>query len=576
MRYRWTLRCDGLDAAVRGQVAQLGLPALLADCLAVRGVVQVEQARLFLEPRLRDLTDPFDFPGMAPMVDRLFRALRAGEPVLLFGDYDVDGVSSTALLQEVLSALGWNVAWSIPDRMDDGYGLTAESLERALGVWSSGLVLAIDCGVNAGELIAQKRVCGVEVMVLDHHDPGKVGWPDTPCIHPWLLGVEDHPARGLCSVGCAFKLAHGLVKRGRELEYDGFGDFDLRSVLDLVALGTVADLVPLTGENRILVAAGLRAMPATRRAGLRALMALAGVGSRVGAQDIGFQLAPRLNAAGRLGSAGPAVELLLSSGESEANRLADYLDSQNRERQSLERSTSEEVLGRLRGRFDSRMDHVVVEGDASWHPGVVGIVAARVVQEFHCPALILGGDGEFLRGSGRSVEGYDLAQALARCGDLLERGGGHAMAGGLTIRPGRLEDLRMRLREDFSKCAERLGEEPLLELDASVPLSVLNVETLEWLGRLEPTGQGNPRPRFIVPGLRLFGEMRVMGKQGNHLRFEVTDGRSRALVVWWGGAGQPFAEGDFDLAVEPALNHFRGRTTVQLVLLDWRPAVKGG
>ncbi len=576
MRYRWTLRNEGLDPGVRGHVAQLGLPTLLADCLAVRGVVEVEYARLFLEPRLRDLTDPFDFPGMSPMVDRLFSALRAGEPVLLFGDYDVDGVSSTALLQEVLSALGWNVSWSIPDRMDDGYGLTAESLERALGVFSSSLVLAIDCGVNAGVLIAEQRARGVEVMVLDHHDPGATGWPDTPCIHPWLLGREDHPARGLCSVGCAFKLAHGLVKRGRELEYDGFSDFDLRRVLDLVALGTVADLVPLTGENRILVAAGLRAMPTTRRAGLKALMALAGVGSQLGAQDIGFQLAPRLNAAGRLGSAEPAVELLLSSGEAEASRLADYLDGQNRERQSLERSTSEEVLRRLRGRFDARIDHVVVEGDSTWHPGVVGIVAARVVQEFHCPAVILGGDGAFLRGSGRSVEGYDLARALARCGDLLERGGGHAMAGGLTIQPGKLEDLRLRLREDFSKCAERRGEDPILELDAVVPLSALNLETLEWLGRLEPTGQGNPRPRFVVPGLRVFGKMRVMGKQGNHLRFEVTDGRSRGAVVWWGGAGQPFPEGEFDLAVEPALNHFRGRTTVQLVLLDWREGLKRG
>jgi single-stranded-DNA-specific exonuclease len=507
---------------------------------------------------------------MRPMVDRLNRARQQGELVLLFGDYDVDGVTSTALLRELLTQLGWQVRVTIPDRLGDGYGLTPGAAAKALSAHPASLVLAVDCGANAGALIRSLKQEGTEVMVLDHHDPGSSGWPVTPCVHPWTLSPADHPARPLSAVGCAFKLAHALVKDGRSRGCEISAGTDVRAFLDLVALGTVSDLVPLIGENRILVAAGLQRLQQRKRVGLRALMAEAGIAGPLGVYEIGFQLGPRLNAAGRLGTAQPALDLLLSRRETEAQALAAKLDATNRRRQELERATSEAVFKRLRDQFDPGRDHVVVEGDPAWHLGVVGIVASRVLKEFHRPALILGGDGDLLRGSGRSIEGFDLAQALHRCADLLEAGGGHAMAAGLTVRADRLDALRRRLSEDVRSNvpADRLMRK--LELDGEVALRDLSQEMLEWLERLEPTGQGNPRPRFAVRGVRLTGAPQRMGKGQQHLRFSVTDGTCVAQVVWWGGGHRSWPEDVFDVAVEPGLNHYNGRTTVQLKLLDWQ------
>jgi single-stranded-DNA-specific exonuclease len=504
------------------------------------------------------------------MVERLNRARHQGETVLLFGDYDVDGVTATALLHELFTQLGWRVSLTIPDRMDDGYGLTASAVAKSQAAHAASLVLAVDCGVNAAPLIRSLQQEGTEVMVLDHHDPGAAGWPPTPCVHPWTLPHADHPARPLCSVGCAFKLAHALVKDGRSRGCEISAGIDIRAFLDLVALGTVSDLVPLTGENRILVTSGLQRLQQTQRAGLRALMSEAGIAGQLGVYDIGFQLGPRINAAGRLGTARPALDLLLTTKEGEARALAAELDATNRERQALERATSEAVFERLRDRFDARRDHVVVEGDPAWHLGVVGIVASRVVKEFHRPALILGGDGTLLRGSGRSIDGFDLAQALHRCSDLLETGGGHPMAAGLTIRPERLDALRERLDGDVESRVPLEGLTPKLVLDDEVSLGDLSQEMLEWLGRLEPTGQGNPRPRFAVRGVQLAGPVQRMGNTQQHVRFRVTDGGRAKPVVWWGGGDKSWPEGVFDLAVEPGLNHYNGRTTVQLKLLDWR------
>lgn len=566
MHYRWEIKAEEGAAG-----AWDGIPSLVRRCLMARGIRDAVSARQFLEPRLRDLTDPFDFPGMRPMVNRLNRAREQGETVLLFGDYDVDGLTATALLHAVFSELGWRVAATIPDRMDDGYGLSAGALTKGLAAHPTSLVLAVDCGAGSASLIETLLSSGTEVMVLDHHAPGEGRWPVTPCVHPWTLSRTDHPARSLCSAGCAFKLAHALVKDGRNRGCERSAVMDVRTLLDLVALGTVADLVPLTGENRILVAAGLQHLRQTRRAGLRALLAEAGLRGVLGVYEIGFQLGPRINAVGRLGSAQPALELLLTERADEARALAAQLDATNRERQALERATSDSVFERLRNGFDPERDYAVVEGDAAWHVGVVGIVASRVVKEFHRPALILGGDGAVLRGSGRSIAGFDLAQALTRCGDLLESGGGHAMAAGLSVRADRLDRLREVLSAEVRSRVAPGDLVPKLELDAEVALADLDQAGLEWLERLEPTGQGNPRPRFALRGVRRASEPRRMGQTHQHLRFEVTDGSRACQVVWWGGGDRPWPEGLFDLAVEPGLNHYNGRTTVQLKLLDWRP-----
>ena len=362
---------------------------------------------------------------MAAAVERLFLARRKDEPLVIFGDYDVDGVTSTALLTEILTALGWRVNHYLPHRLDEGYGLSQDGVENCLRRFPIKLLLAVDCGSTAVPSVEWLRQRGVDVIVLDHHQVSNPPPLATALVNP-RSGTGTFTE--LCSVGLAFKLAHALVKRGRETGLAGAQDFDLRPLLDLVALGTVADLVPLTGENRILVTTGLQRLQGTPRPGLIALKAVAEVKGPIGVYEVGFQLGPRLNAAGRLETAVEALNLLLAQNLTEAEPLARDLDARNRERQQIERSIAEEAIGAVRAKFDAQTDYVIVEGQLLWHVGVVGIVASRVLREFHRPTIIMGGEGEEWRGSGRSIEGFDLAAALRECQDLLVRHGGHAMA----------------------------------------------------------------------------------------------------------------------------------------------------
>ena len=572
MRYRWVIRTT---AEEEDSTSFDGVPAVVGYCLRARGVRDSTEAGRYLEPRLEQLSDPFEFGGMWTMVSRLHAARTRGEPVVVFGDYDVDGVTATALLEEVLGRLGWAVSSHIPDRFSDGYGLTPASVRRCLTRHASRLVLAVDCGANAAAFVADLAAEGVEVLVLDHHAPGVDGLPACPCLHPATLPATDHPARCASAVGLAFKLAHALVKEGRRLGAAAELGYDVRPLLDLVALGTVADLVPLTGENRVLVTAGLKRLRNSGRAGLRALMELAGIDGELGVWQVGFQLGPRLNAAGRLDTAERALELLRARDLQEARPLAESIEQQNRERQTLERAVSDAAITRLRATFDPAQDYVLVAADAGWHLGVVGIVASRVVREFHRPALILGGEGDTLRGSGRSLPGFDLAEALGACSDLVERGGGHAMAVGCSVRAEQLDAVRERLnllaRDRFG------GSIPPLELvlDAELSLGDLSDHLVEWLAKLEPTGQGNPPARFVVRDLQLAGPLQRMGREASHVRFKVTDGKACGDVVWWGGGKEVWPSGRFDLAVEPRLNEYRGRRSVQLRMLDWRPAGQG-
>jgi single-stranded-DNA-specific exonuclease len=373
----------------------------------------------------------------------------------------------------------------------------------------------------------------------------------------------------------AFKLAHALVKAGRQRGEAAEGELDVRGWLDLVALGTVADLVPLTGENRILVSAGLRGLAGTDRPGLRALRSVAGVSGAVGVYEAGFQLAPRLNAAGRLETAQDSLKLLLASDPTEAGVLAGRLDRRNRERQDLERRVAEQALARVRERFDPVRDRVIVEGDSEWHIGVVGIVASRLVKAFYRPTMVLGGDGVTWRGSGRSIEGFDLAAALRDCGDLLIRHGGHAMAAGVSVDPAAVPALRDRLN-DLARA--RMGPDvwqPTLRLEGEPGLEELTVETVRELGRLEPVGQGNPPVQLRFRGVRVAGPVRRLGQDGRHAKFSVEQRGSRLDVVWWGGGQETQPSGNIDLAAVPELNTYQGRERVQLRLLDWCSAQAG-
>jgi len=586
MKFRWSLAPS--QPLLAGQLAaQLNLPPLLAQCLLNRGFSQPAAIEGFLSPRLRNLTDPFQLPDMDRAVKRLFHAREQDELTVIFGDYDVDGITSTALLLEVLRALGWRVECYLPHRMDEGYGLSAEGVENCLGKYPAGLLLAVDCGSTAVETIQTLRRRGVDVIVLDHHQVSSPAPEAVALVNPRLPGREStaegrgqetgppsaldaRPSTELCSVGLAFKLAHALVKHRRESGRAGAAEFDVRPLLDLVALGTIADLVPLTGENRILVSAGLQWLNTTRRPGLVALKQVAQCPPVIGTYEVGFQLAPRLNAAGRLESAEDALQLLLARNPAEAMTIAQNLDSQNRERQKIERGIVEEVTGAIRAVFNPQTDFVIVQGQLLWHLGVVGIVASRVLQQFYRPTIILGGDGNEWRGSGRSIAGFDLAAALRECDDLLVRHGGHAMAAGLSLKPDRLEPFRQRLNELARRRLKPEDLQPLLHLDAEAGLDELSPEMLQALARLKPTGQGNPGVQFCARNLTHHRPLQRMGADKQHVKMWVTDGGTVQEAVWWNGGKASLPVGKFDLAFVPQMNQFNGRRTVQLKVLDWQ------
>lgn len=571
MKYRWLLAPPS-PLPVGQLVGRLRVSPLLAQCLVNRGLDDPERAAAFLQPRLKQLADPGLLPNMAAAVERLWQARHCGETVVIFGDYDVDGVTATALLELVLVPLGWRVFHYLPHRLDEGYGLTMDAVENCLQRHPAQLILAVDCGSTAVEPIASLAQRGVDVVVLDHHQVSDPPPAAIALVNPQLAAPGEASFRELCSVGLAFKLAHALVKRARESGLPEAQQYDLRPLLDLVALGTIADLVPVTGENRILLAAGLEKLNALQRPGLCALKEVAQIQGPIGPYEVGFQLAPRLNAAGRLETATESLDLVMAASYAEALPRARSLDARNGERQAIERGIAEEVIGAVRARFNPATDFVIVEGQLLWHLGVVGIVASRVLHEFYRPTLILGGDGHEWRGSGRSIEGFDLAAALRACDDLLVRHGGHAMAAGLTVHPEKVNDLRARLNELARRTLRPEQLRPSLRLDATGSLGDLTLERLQELRMLEPMGQGNPPVQLLLRGLTHRRPPIHLGRERQHAKFWVTDGAASLETVWWGGGPKPWPDGAFDLACVPQVNHFGGRTMVQLRLLDWRPA----
>ena len=574
MKFRWSPAPP--QPLLAGQLAaQLKIAPLLAQCLLNRGFSEPAAIENFLSPRLKNLADPFQLPNMAAAVERLLRARVQNELLVVFGDYDVDGITSTALLLEVLRPLGWQVEFYLPNRMDEGYGLSADGVENCLKKFPASLLLAVDCGSTAVETIHDLHLRGVDVIVLDHHQvsnpvPGAVA-----LVNPQLSALNPQPSTAfteLCSAGLAFKLAHALVKRGRETSLPGAAEFDLRPLLDLVALGTIADLVPLTGENRILAATGLQRLGTTRRPGLIALKQVAQCPPELGTYEVGFQLAPRLNAAGRLETAEESLQLLLAGDLATAMPIAQNLDSRNRERQKIERGIVDQVTGAVQAKFNPQTDFVIVEGQLLWHIGVVGIVASRVLQQFYRPTIILGGEAGEWRGSGRSIAGFDLAAALRECDDLLVRHGGHAMAAGLTLKPDQLDALRQRLNGLARRTLKPQDLQPLLRLDAEAGLDEMSLEMIEELASLKPTGQGNPQVQFYARNLAHQRPLQRIGTEKQHVKMWVTDGAATLEALWWNGGMASLPVGKFDLAFAPQINEFNGRRTVQLKVLDWRPA----
>ena len=550
-----------------------GVSRVLAELLLRAGLRDADAAAGFLQPALAGLNDPFLLRNLSRAADRLRQAIAQREQIVVLGDYDVDGVSSTALLVMVLRRFGLNPRFIVPRRSEDGYGLSRSAIDRALEAGKPHLFIALDCGTNSHEEAAYLRQQGVEVMVIDHHRSKERALEDGILINPHVHGDEtngDHAWRHLCTVGLVFKLMHGLLKQLRTENHPVAFRIKLRDHLDLVALGTIADLVPLIGENRILARHGLRILEQTHRQGLRALMEVSGVKPNQGITptDISFRLGPRINASGRLADAALSVELLLSDDMNFCVETAHQLDVFNRERQDIERAITEEAERIIETQFASHAG-VVLFGE-NWHPGVVGIVAGRVTRKYNRPCVVLGNEGDMAKGSGRSIDGVNLVDVLGTCSEHLTSWGGHPMAVGVALPKLHLETFRAQFAEAVRTHAGGDIAEARLEISAWLMPEQIGERLMEELDALHPYGQGNPEPVFGVRGVVLRNPPEIFKEQ--HFRFHFEDGRGRRLhgVAWKLAHRMPPLGVPLDLAVELKWNHFNGRKLLQLGLIDWR------
>jgi len=529
----------------------LGLSETTASVLVRRGYADPAEAQAFLDAAVPE-HDPFRLGDMEAACAAIRAAIAGGKPICVHGDYDVDGICATALAVSVLRELGAEVSWHLPSRFEEGYGLSGETLTRLAG-GETGLVLTVDCGITAVEEVAHANKLGLEVVITDHHRPGDES-PDCPVV---ATRPSDYPFPELCGTGVVYKLAQALGAEG----------LDRR--LDLVALATVADVVPLLDENRGLVAAGLKRLAVTSNPGLRALMTAARVDpATVDAGAIGFRLAPRINAAGRLGHPGTALELLLTDDRKEADRLAGELETLNRDRQAVEDRILREALAQVAEwpEAKERRRGYVLAGE-DWHRGVIGIVASRLVERFHRPVVLIAGGEEEWTGSGRSIPAFDLHGALEACASLLGRWGGHRAAAGLSIRPENVE----AFAEAFAaRAAADLSEDdlaPVVHVDAVVRGTELTLDLCAELERLAPFGLGNPGVTLLAVGCEL-SELGAVG-EGKHLKLAVKADGARSGAIAFGHGSQldryrrPVR---YDVAFKLAANHWNGTVSPQLVV----------
>lgn len=559
MKRRWILPPHA-DPLLAGRLLrELDVPPFLAALLVQRGYGGIAEAQEFLHPKMKSLRPPELLPQMPLAAERVWEAVRAGRRIVLYGDYDVDGVTSLALLSRVLKVFGGKVECFLPLRVEEGYGLSAAGVERCCEMHHPELLLAVDCGTTSVREIASLRSRGVEVIVLDHHEPGPERPDCTALVNP-KCGNDFHY---LCSAGVVFKLAHAMQKLSPVAE------LDLRHYFDMVALATVADIVPLSGENRVFVRHGLHQMATTRWAGIAALMRVAGVTAPVRAGDVGFRLGPRINAAGRLGPAQEALRLLLTDDPDEAARLAANLDAHNRERQGVEKAVVLDAEEWVEKNYESSRDTTIVAGRRDWHVGVLGVVASRVMRQHHRPTFIVGFDESGLgKGSGRSIEGMSLVDLLRGCSDHLQKFGGHDMAAGLTMD----EKSFPAFREAFEAGARKLANEeiltPRLKLDAEIELPDLDIAILEAQDLIEPFGAGNPQPILYTRSVTPSGAPRTMKEK--HLKFEFPAGRRRVPAVYFNAKISDLPRTPWDVAYTLDWNCWQGRTEAQMRIIGVR------
>jgi len=553
-----------------------GVGPVLAELLVRAGHAEPAVAAEFLKPELSRLEDPFLVGNLVAAVERLKTAIANREKLVVLGDYDVDGVSSTALLVLVLRRFGLDPRFIVPRRSEDGYGLSRSAIDRALEGGKPDLFIALDCGTNSHEEVAYLMGQGIDVLIVDHHRSKEEAVQRGILINPHVKGEVDGPCQRawqqLCTVGLVFKLMHGLLKQLRIENHPVAARIKLKDHLDLVAMGTIADLVPLLGENRILARNGLRILQETARPGLRALMDVSGISvtQMIQPVDISFRLGPRINASGRLADAALSVELLLTEDREFSRETANQLDAFNRERQDIERKITEEAEKMIEDHYIADAGIVLFSED--WHPGVVGIVAGRVTRSYNRPCIVLGNEGTLAKGSGRSVDGINLVDILGTCPEGLESWGGHPMAVGVSLPKTELAGFRGRFKDAVRNHAGGAIPEAQLTISAWLTPEQIHEGLMDELEALHPYGQGNPEPVFGLRGVGFRRRPEVF--KVRHFRFWLEDGRGRALngVAWKMADRMPPLGVPLDLAVKLNWNFFNDRKLLQLELVDWRPA----
>ncbi len=538
-----------------------------AMVLCNRGI-ELDAVPNFVNPRLSKLHDPMELAGMDKAVERIWQAVKKRERILIHGDFDTDGITSTALLMWVLRENGAEVDSYLPHRIDDGYGLSTESIQK--GVEDHSLIITVDCGITSIEGAVYAKSRGIDLIVTDHHQPDE-SIPDAYAVVNPKLAPEQEHLQPLAGVGVCFKLCHAFLKYGREQNLGGWRP-ELREGMDLVALGTVADIVPLTGENRSLVRYGMKVLTAQRRPGIHALCEIAGVRDKLTTEDIAFRLAPRLNAAGRMGDAEDALELLQAQSVIEAHRQARKLDSYNRARQDHEEETYQAARSLIKGKDLLRYNSLVVSG-TDWHRGVIGIVASRLAQEYNRPAIVLAGDGRgSLNGSGRSVPGVNLVRALDACRELLERFGGHPMAVGLALAEHQINAFTDAFSEAVHEiCPETSAFLPIIQLEGHLELGELTDQFFYERELLQPFGHKNPAPVFQFSKVHC---NKIMHAGPNNSRGTVFDDYgNRVNFIFFGRKPNEFPMGAWDIAGIPEINTYNGYSTPQIQILDVRSAI---
>ena len=546
------------------------IPEILVRMMCQRGV-EISAMKRFLQPRLQDLQDPFLLPDMQAAVDRILTAVEKNELVCVYGDYDVDGITSVTLLTRVLRAYGVNTRSFIPRRGPEGYGLNEAALKRCMGEGEKpDLLVTVDCGTASILEIETLKNEGVDVIVVDHHEPPPQGNPNCIAVVNPKCAADASGASFdyLCAAGVVFKLSHALLKT-QMIE-----NFDLKEHLDLVALATIADIVPLVDENRLLVRHGLKFLADTKNKGLHALMEVAQVKGPLTSADVGFRIGPRINAAGRMDRPEDALATLTTTDSDEAAALADTLDGHNKDRQSEELRIHKEALEMLETEHDPA-DPVIVLGSRDWHPGVVGIVASRMMRRFHKPTFIIAIDDQGIgKGSGRSIGGVSLMDAINANRDLLEAGGGHAMAAGISVHEDKMAAFRKGFADFVTTNVSEEDRLPRLHLDAEIDFPELSLDFLKSYELLQPFGSANPEPLFMTREVWLTESPQEL--KNHHLRLSLKQKECWKSAMFFGAGQRELPEQPWDIAFTINRNVFRGRTSLQIVIQDVRAHQKPG